>query len=33
MKNKERFYEWLVKMGNIYLNDNERMLNAFNKVN
>ena len=36
MKNKEtnveRFYEWLVKCGNVHLHDNEQVTKAFRKV-
>lgn len=30
--NVERFYEWLVKCGNIHLNDNNQIINAFHKI-
>jgi len=30
--NVSRFYEWLRKMNNIYLNDNERIVEAFRIV-
>lgn len=30
--NVERFYRWMKKMGNIYLDDNERMVEAFRIV-
>lgn len=30
--NVEKFYEWLVKCGNIYLYDNEQVTKAFRKV-
>ena len=30
--NVERFYEWLVKCGNIHLNDNNQVINAFHKI-
>ena len=30
--NVERFYEWLVKTGNIHLNDNNQVTNAFRKI-
>ena len=29
MTEVEKFYEWMLKMGNIYLADNERMYEAF----
>lgn len=32
MKEAEKFYEWLLKMKNIYLADNERMAKAYGKV-
>jgi len=32
MKNKLRFYEWLLMCKNIYLHDNEQINNAFLKV-
>lgn len=30
--NVERFYEWLQRCGNIHLNDNTQIFNAFNKI-
>lgn len=30
--NVNRFYEWLQRCGNIHLNDNEQLTNAFNKI-
>lgn len=30
--NVERFYTWLQRCGNIHLNDNEQLINAFNKI-
>ena len=32
MKEVEKFHEWMVKMGNKYLYDNERMCLAYSKV-
>lgn len=32
MKNKERFNEWMLKIKNNHYHDNEKMLNAFNKI-
>ena len=32
MKEIEKFHEWMVKIGNKYLYDNERMCNAYNKI-
>ena len=31
--NVNRFYEWLLKTGNVYLNNHEQVVNAFNKIN
>lgn len=31
--NKEKFNEWMKRMGNIYYSDNENMCNAFDKIN
>ena len=31
--NVEQFYNLLQKCGNVYLSDNEKMVNAFNKIN
>jgi NACalpha-BTF3-like transcription factor len=31
--NVDQFYNWLQKMGNVYISDNEKMVNAFNKIN
>lgn len=31
--NVNRFYEWLQMCGNIHLNDNVQVTNAFNKIN
>ena len=31
--NVNRFYEWLLKTGNVYLNNHEQVTNAFNKIN
>lgn len=28
-----KFYEWLIKIGNVYLNDNERIVRAFEIIN
>jgi hypothetical protein len=33
MEEQIKFYEWLLKIGNIYLNDNERMVRAFEIIN
>lgn len=30
--NVERFYLWLQACGNVYLNDNDEMIRAFNKI-
>jgi len=30
--NKERFNEWMRKIGNVYYSDNEQMCNAFNRI-
>jgi hypothetical protein len=32
MENVNKFYEWMLKIGNIHLADNERMVKAFSKV-
>jgi len=32
MSEVEKFYEWMLKMGNIHLADNEKMSKAFNKI-
>lgn len=32
IKRTEAFYEWLLKIGNIYLADREKMNKAFEKV-
>jgi hypothetical protein len=29
----EKFDEWMLKIRNIYYFDNEKMLNAYNKIN
>jgi len=31
--NVNRFYEWLQMCGNIHLNDNQQVTNAFQKIN
>ena len=31
--NVNRFYEWLLKTGNVYLSNHEQVVNAFNKIN
>ena len=31
--NVNRFYDWLLKTGNVYLNNHEQVTNAFNKIN
>lgn len=31
--NVNRFYAWLQMCGNIHLNDNTQVVNAFNKIN
>lgn len=33
MKEQNKFYKWMLKIGNIYLNDNERMVRAFEIIN
>lgn len=30
--NVERFYKWMLKMGNVHLGDHNAMVKAFNKV-
>lgn len=30
--NVDRFYNWMVKIGNVYLNDNEQVVKSFNIV-
>ena len=32
VSNVDKFYNWLLNCGNIYLNDNEQITNAFNKI-
>ena len=32
MEDALKFYEWLKKMGNIHLADNERMIRAYEKI-
>lgn len=32
MENKEKFNEWLRKIGNIYFADNEQMCNAYERI-
>lgn len=32
MENVNRFYEWMLAMGNIHLADNEQMSKAFERV-
>jgi hypothetical protein len=32
MENQERFYEWMLKMGNIHLANNEEMARAYSKI-
>jgi len=32
MKEQNRFYKWMLKIGNIYLNDHEKMCNAFERI-
>jgi hypothetical protein len=32
MKEAEKFYEWMKKLGNIYLCDNEEMCKAYQKI-
>jgi predicted membrane-bound dolichyl-phosphate-mannose-protein mannosyltransferase len=32
MTKVEKFYEWMLRINNIYLHDNDRMMAAFNKV-
>jgi len=32
MENVNKFYEWMLKIGNIHLADNEEMVKAFSKV-
>jgi hypothetical protein len=30
--NVDRFYEWLIKCGNVHLSNDEQVVNAFNKI-
>jgi hypothetical protein len=30
--NRDQFYNWLVKIGNVYLHDDDMVLNAVNKI-
>ena len=32
MENQERFYEWMLKMGNIHLASNEKMSKAYEVI-
>jgi hypothetical protein len=32
MTNTEKFYEWMKKIKNVYINDNARMVRAFHIV-
>jgi hypothetical protein len=32
MENQERFYEWMLKMGNVYLANNEEMVRAYETI-
>ncbi len=32
MTEVEKFYEWMLKMGNVHLADNERMYEAFETI-
>lgn len=32
MSNTEKFYQWMKRINNIYLNDNDRMVRAFHIV-
>lgn len=32
MKNVDKFYQWLLNMKNVHLNDNEQMERAFNRI-
>jgi hypothetical protein len=32
MEEAERFYEWLLKIKNIYLADNQKMCEAYDKI-
>ena len=32
MENLERFYEWMLKMGNVHLADNEKMAKAYEAI-
>lgn len=32
MENLERFYEWMLKMNNIHLADNQRMARAYETI-
>jgi hypothetical protein len=32
MENQERFYEWMLKMGNIHLASNEKMAKAYEAI-
>ena len=32
MENLENFYEWMLKIGNVYLADNEKMARAYEAI-
>jgi len=32
MTNTERFYQWMLKIGNVHIHDNARMVRAFHIV-
>jgi hypothetical protein len=32
MENLERFYEWMLKMGNVHLANNEKMARAYEAI-
>jgi len=32
MSNTEKFYQWMKRINNIYLNDNDRMVRAFHII-
>ena len=32
MENQERFYQWLIRMGNIYTADNSKMARAYEVI-
>ena len=32
MENQERFYNWMLAMGNVHMASNEKMYNAYEKI-